>query len=543
MSETEWLVRISHPFRINSEPVGRFTVWLLAATVLASRAPVDGAREVAAPFAQGQLRRTSGLSMALSRACAAYQRHAIPVGWGEQRSVPVSSLSPRGRVRGPFWIDPEVARRIRFVVGDQPVDAQALQRFVGAESPAERLDESRSLPAREPMDVIDLRSLHRLVDARQRAEESLYAALTERPLVGGTSEDALSLMLDVGVGARSAAARRWGLFHAAQQARKHGQLSRARELLHAASGIHTAADDLRGKAFVALCDIGRIWCDYQERRLDTVRQDLVKLETRMRREGIPLDAHPRLSAEFHNLRALWQRATMDELPRAKRRHAARQVIIDLQSALLAALEMDSLGLMESIASNLGYSIWLLDADLPDDCHPGDARLEAVRWILLSDWLCHRHGFSGASAWNLIAVCRVVRGAGHEHPGELRGLKEDIPHLSLAQVRAAAGHTAASLGSPQTTKRWIDVTTTLVASATSVSARLPPLQRAAAMLEHLWQVSRERPHEVSEWTTRIKALMHELVPKDRAFFRRELRAIARTAPPTPPVGRRSRPQTA
>ncbi|MCU0943025.1 MAG: hypothetical protein MUE35_10800, partial [Hydrogenophaga sp.] len=210
---------------------------MLAATVLASRAPVDGARVVTAPFAQGQLRRTSGLSMALSRACAAYQRHAIPVGWGEQRSVPVSSLSPRGRVRGPFWIDPEVARRIRFVVGDQPVDAQALQRFVGAESPAERLDESRSLPAREPMDVIDLRSLHRLVDARQRAEESLYAALTERPLVGGTSEDALSLMLDVGVGARSAAARRWGLFHAAQQARKHGQLSRARELLHAASGI------------------------------------------------------------------------------------------------------------------------------------------------------------------------------------------------------------------------------------------------------------------------------------------------------------------
>lgn len=527
------LVRIDRPFAIDGVPCARLVAWLLAATVHRLRQGGVMPPVVHVDAVRQQISRPGGLAMALSRAFAVLAQHGIELGWGPRTELAVASLPVRGRVHGPFWIRDDQAERLGFVTGRGPAGEEDLARFLGwSAGQGSTLRPDTAWDAQgEPEEPLDLPAWYGLIDARQAIEERLYdPAAADDPAASARAEPG-SMLLEIGLGARGGLARQWALFVSAQQARRHNDVARARRLLEAALALPATPGGPRGQAVVMLCELGLLWCDYQARDFSAVAVGLARFERHGGRNALSPHAlawpNPRVACEFHNLRALWMRATLDAAPAPQRAQRAARILADLHRALVCALEADAFTLLESVAANLGYTLWLLEPVLPAALAHSGSRLEAIRWILLSEWLCQRHGLAGGSAWNLISVCRVARGAGRA-PARARRLAHDsVARLSLAQVREAAGHTAALLGAPRQVRRWSDVTAALAETAATPGSPLPPLQRCAAWVEHAWSLADEsRLAQAEPWMARIEGALGQLVRKDRSFFTAELRALRR-----------------
>ncbi len=519
-------VRIDRPFAIDGKPCARLVVWLLAAVVHRRRLGGAAPPVVQASELRAQISRPGGLAMALSRAFAVLAHHGIELGWGQRTDLPVASLPLRGRVHGPFWIPADEADRLHFVTQRGPARADDLARFLGW--PEGQGGATLAGPACEPL---DLPAWYGLIDARQAVEEGRYDPATADAPAAAMRAEPGPVLLEIGLGARGSLARQWALFMSAQQARRHNEVARARRLLEAALAVPAPGGGHREQAVVMLCELGLLWCDYQTRDFDTVAAGLSRFEQHWGRGVTAPHAvawhNPRVDCEFHNLRALWLRATLDAAPSAQRAPMAEQILADLHRALVCALEADAFTLLESVAANLGYTLWLLEPLLPAALAHSGNRLEAIRWILLSEWLCQRHGLAGGSAWNLISVCRVARGAGRSPARAQRPAHDSVARLSLGQVREAAGHTAVLLGAPRQVRRWSDVTASLAETAAAPLSPLPALQRCAAWVEHAWCLADEsRFAQAEPWLARIEAALPQLVRKDRSFFTTELRALRR-----------------
>ncbi len=490
------IVDISRPFSINGQSCARFTAWLLAA--VATRAGVGA---VERSEAAAQVARPGGLAMAISRAFVDFARSGVPVGWGVDCAADPGSLATRGRSQGPFWIHPVAARRLRFHAGATRATDAALKAFVG------RVDPCTQGVGAAPL---DLDAWFQIVGWRQAAEERRYE--DRSPVTPDGPQVAFA------VHGRDDLAHRWGVFLAAQQIRKQGHTDRARAMLRGALDAPWPSRDPRAQTLRQLCALAHLWCNYQDRLYADVGAGIAAFE---RGEGI---ANPRIGSEFYNLRALWRRSLIDKVPGDRQADEARAVIQDLQSALACALEADAFTLIESIASNLGYSLWLIEPHLPPAERGARSRLEAIRWILLAEWLCQRHGLAGGSNWNLVSVCRVARGAGRA-PTRSWGAIAAASALSIETIRANAGPYGSLLGSPTHVKRWSHLTTGLVAGARASGLAMPPLQRAATWLEHAWWLAAEGDWKGSlKAITELEAMLQDLVAKDRVFFRQELRAL-------------------
>ncbi len=439
--------------------------------------------------------------MAVSRAFADFARSGVPVGWGSDSTIDPASLATRGRSNGPFWIHPAAARRLQFHIGGVRAPEASLKAFAGLASTSVHAGEEAPL---------DLDAWFTIVGWRQAGEERRYEGSSLVP--GNVQEVATSL------NGRDHLAHLWGLFFAAQQARKQGNIAGARQMLLDVLKTRWPQKDARAQSLRQLCVLAHLWCDYQDRRHAEVAAGIARFE---RHEGL---ANPRIGAEFYNLRALWRRALIGDTPPERQADEARAVLRDLQSALACALETDAFTLIESIASNLGYSLWLIEPHLPGTEAGSRIRLEAVRWILLAEWLCQRHGLAGGSNWNLVSVCRVARGAGRESTRSWHEMMAAQP-LPIETIRERAGPYAALLGSPIHVRRWSDLTAELVAAARTSGLALPPLQKAATWLEHAWWLAAEGNLKASAKAIQeLDATLQKLVAKDRVFFRQELRAL-------------------
>ncbi len=494
-------VRLDRPFAVGGRPCSRLTVWLLAITSLrsASSSPHVGLAEMTT-----QLRSPQALPMAVSRAFAALGQAGIRLGWGEDVSLDPDTLSLHGRSRGPFWLPPGEAGRLRFLLRSAPVAPAELRRFLGLAGQAGPAGGGAGAS------LHDLDRWYELLDVRQRAEEGTAApgdAMVVRRLARAAAGPDLSSA--------------WAQLISARQARRAGDIAAARASLNALVRRVPRGHSPRHLAAHTLARIGLAWCDHQDRRLGAAVRRLQQLtqETRSA-EGAAWLHNPRVACEFFNLRALVARARLLEKPPvAGVSPKAGEVFDDLRQALVCAVETDAFTLLESVAANLGYTLWLLEPWLPPGLAGRGGRLEAVRWMLLSEWLCQRHGLAAGSPWNLINICRVARGAGRAvGPGTAAG-------FSLAELRSAVGPMASVLGVAQTVRDWIDLSATLADAAQRPGSGHSPLQRCAAHVEHLWRLAAAgRWKDARRQQAAIEALLPGLAGSDRKFFRAELQAV-------------------
>lgn len=502
-------VQLRQPFSIDQQRCSRLVVWLLAATASgAQRGSVVSAQALAA-----QVGSAAALPMAVSRTFAHLSRCGIALGWGSDVAQDPATLSLHGRIRGPFWLPLPVARRLRFFVGERPATAEEVARLVGASEAASTLA-AAGVAGPASSDVSDLDRWYTLLDARQRSEEGTRGG-------AGASTHWLH---EQRYASHERLARAWTRFHAARQARRAGDVAQARRGLQALVRELRPAVGERELAALALARIGLVWCDHQARRLTAAEAGLEALSLEAQRDGGAVwRMNSRIACEFHNLRALIVRARLLEggpAP-ADRPALVRGVLADVRTALICAVESDAFTLLESVAGNLGYTLWLLEAWLPPEVARHGTRIEALRWMLLSEWLCQRHGLAAGSPWNLINVCRVARGAGHaaDHPG--------VPPLALSRVRDSLGVTAGLLGPPAQVRQWADVTAALAATARAADSDYTPLQQVAALVEHAWQLAgvAGRGAELTRLRVEVLTRLPRLAGVDRRFFRHEIDTAA------------------
>ena len=495
-------IRLDRPFAVGATPCSRLTVWLLAITSLRR---AGGARQVGLAELTTQLRSPQALPMAVSRVFAALGRAGIRLGWGDDVSLDPDTLPLHGRARGPFWLPPGEAGRLRFLLRSAPATAAELRRFVGLAGlagPAGGGAGGGSLH--------DLDRWYELLDVRQRAEEGTAApgdAMAVRRLALAAAGPELSSA--------------WAHLISARQARRAGDIAAARASLTALVRRVPHGHSPRHLAAHTLARIGLAWCDHQDRRLGAAMRRLQQLTQEIRTaDGAAWLHNPRVACEFFNLRALVARARLlEKPPAAGASPQVGEVFDDLRQALICAVETDAFTLLESVAANLGYTLWLLEPWLPPGLAGRGGRLEAVGWVLLSEWLCQRHGLAAGSPWNLINICRVARGAGRTvGPGAAAG-------FSLAELRSAVGPMASVLGVAQTVRDWIDLSATLADAAQRPGSGHSPLQRCAAHVEHLWRLAAAgRWKDARRQQAAIEALLPGLAGSDRKFFRAELLAV-------------------
>ncbi len=501
-------VQLQRPFAVGHLDTSRLAVWLLAAIAWRAGRPGDqgvvGAQELAA-----QLGSATALPMALSRLFALLRPLDLELGWGADRRLSPVTLPLRGRSRGPFWMTPPALARLRFCMGEREASAAELERFVGLAAGPAPVGQAKAGALAEPVfGADDLDRWYALLDARQRSEE---AGLRTAPTINA--------LADLRLAPHERLARAWSLFFAARNARRTGELGGARRALRALARELGGSTDPREQVALALARIGLVWCDHQARRLTSAEAGLRQLSLEAKGpDGAVWRVNSRIACEFHNLRALVLRAQVVEgrVAASARPAVVRRVVADLREALICAVESDAFTLLESVAANLGYTLWLLEPWLPPEAARRGTRMEAVRWILLSEWLCQRHGLAAGSPWNLINVCRVARGAGQ------RAGQAPKPALALAQVRDKVGATASLLGPPARVRDWIDLSATLADNALASDTDYTPMQQVAALVEHAWQLAGAgRWAEFARCRDAVLALLPRLAASDRRFFRGEI----------------------
>ncbi|WKB54674.1 hypothetical protein [Eleftheria terrae] len=543
-------VQLARPFAIGTQPCNALAAWFVAA--LAERAL---RRPAGAPLPASLLMQQAGSKggypMAVTRLFRLCAAAGLQVGWGPATGVAPASLPLRGRSHGPFWLPVAEARRLRFWLGGRSLNLAGVRRHLQATTPPAD-GPAAELAAAAP--AAGASFWFAFLQARQGAEEGL----PNRP--GGT---AAGFGANAGLQAlatqpgTSDLQRAWALFALARQARRRDDLLQAADALQQAlrssgtgpqrPGLHTGpnrpatepAEQARRDAIRGLCHLGLAWCAYQERRYPQAQS---WLDRYFKPGSAPCWLHnPRLMAERHNLQALlWRsRLSSGRHARATAGEVAR-VFTCFEQALLCAIEADSFTLVESVASNLGYSTWLLKVAMAAPEAPAEdgTRVEAIRWLLLSEWYRQRHALAAGSLSNLLSVCRIARGGlpFASRGGHGASDPQPLPPLPLTALRQQLWPLGELLGAAAGSEDWSQVTAALLAEVRAQPQAHGRLETAGVLLEHAWQLCR-RPgaaRQTGPLLDELRRLTASMNRVDRAFFELEQKALeAAGATPAPP----------
>ncbi|QDQ26066.1 hypothetical protein FNU76_06720 [Chitinimonas arctica] len=232
--------------------------------------------------------------------------------------------------------------------------------------------------------------------------------------------------------------------------------------------------------------------------------------------------HPRIRFEWHNLMALIDRARAlaGQGPAlALRRQSALCALDHFGRALEAAFEFGSFDAAQQVAANVGMAIWLFAGEGLHG-HPEPAGQEALRWLLLSEYLCRASGSGGISAWNAIYLMRIARGACS---------RQDEP--SLAEFRQYQPLSPADVTKSGSAMPWLDallpdswlaLVDALLGAQQRGDSRFSLLQRCGLWLEQAWYAAHAGKLALASGS--LARLQHEsasLPYSDRAFFQESI----------------------
>jgi hypothetical protein len=496
-------IELGTPPQVNGQPVRQQSLWVLLRLWLAAKTG-DGSDWLREVELRERFATTRNLRMVISRAYADFARWGVRVGWGKDRTRPLSMLPLAGRSRGPYWLADGEIERMRISLHGNPADPEAVSIWLGVQ-----------LSQDTPTDAI----FDGASPAYWHAWAGAHRDMLDGRLIVGGEHGALA-------GYRRAQAltsdARWQAQALLQQAmvwRRAGNADAARavlaELDHHWHDVQSPEHAWLG----AMAAIVRAWCAYAERDPQAARQILRNAIEDPRWTDL-FRHHPRVRSELANLQALIHRALAldDRGAPGERKAAARTALQHYRLALALANEAELFDAAASAAGNLGWSLWLfsrcgLNVASPDD-YP------ALSWIALAAWLSEHHGVRGG-CWNSIYLLRMVRAGGPTNPCPSYAEFRHWPVLSPAQFRSQTS--PISLAADWS--RWLDMATDLQAQVESGQMQVDALQRANLLLEIAWYQAYEGDLRLSaSAVVRLRRRLRELTPTDRTFFRDAIRRL-------------------
>ncbi|MDK3024246.1 hypothetical protein QO239_16770 [Cupriavidus taiwanensis] len=523
-------IDVSSPYRVDGQSARYQSVWLLARIWHAHRS-AEGM--VSAAAVRSAFPAAANLRMLVSRAFADFARWGIVVGWGADRARDPAAANPAQRSRGPFWLAPASARRLRFVANGRTLGPVALARHFGFDAGARPTPPGQRDGTGYVMrDMAFWRELTQAMRSAQDGHAGAHGfAVAEsfgaaRRLAGDGFQQALSLLKE------------------SQAWRRCGRLDQSRAALRRFDRLAQAADaGAATPAFQAMAQVVRAWERYTRGDGEGARAGLERLHADAELRLV-VRYNPRVRFEVLNLEALLHKADAMRAAHAPAAApaapiAAQRALDALSGALQAAYEADSVDAVQHAAANIGLSLWLFWRhgliDAGRSLSAGDVQRQAMRWLGLSEWICDRFGVGGGTAWNAIFLLRIARGScGPDAPPLARPasasdsmamFRRQRP-LSVADAVDALRPFHAPFAPARGFVRWSAVAAFALEDHDAGHVRLAPLQLANLLLESAWYLTHEQGATVTACAAveRLALQLPALRPAERAFFTAELRAL-------------------
>ncbi|WP_151633212.1 hypothetical protein [Noviherbaspirillum aerium] len=514
---TQTIIELTAPQTVNGQRAAYQSLWLLVRLYHAAR--FDAATDV---IRLSELRQqftdARSLRMFISRAFRDFSRWGIQVGWGEDVDSDPRFLNPDRRSQGPFWLPPAQADKIACTVEGGAASRTDLLRFLNIRS---KPLATEAAATRMPMPA-DFWVRYALAQQNLR-QGQLLATIAEH---GGTDRHpgALAGFKEAARMASSRSQHALAALGEAQVWRRLDDLEAARKTLAQLRRLLKEARPDEGGYLDAMEHILTAWCAYSQRDV-TLTEALLAAMRDIEPRASVVRYHPRIRFEWHNLMALVRRAhALNDQDSPVRRSAAAESMGHFATALDAAFEIGSFDAAQQVAANVGMATWLFASEgLVPGTDAIGARPEALRWLLLSEWLSQRSGSSGQSAWNAIYLMRIARG--HCDIGErppLYAFRAQHP-LQPAEVINDYGPAAEFNIGMLPISSWLALATRLLAVQQHGDSRYSLLQRCGLWLEHAWYASHAGElASASRSLATLAAEMGGLPTSDKSFFQTMLR---------------------
>ncbi|MFC4159648.1 hypothetical protein [Chitinimonas lacunae] len=496
---TPLTVELAAPQSVAGRRAPYQSLWLLVRLVYAQR--YDSApgwvrlAELRQQFTDAQ-----SLRMCISRAFRDFARWGVRVGWGEETGRDPRFLNLDRRSQGPFWLAPGQAIDCR--VEGQPASRNELAEFLGLGGV--------SAPAADQPPLNDFDYWLALASAHQDLRQDRLLAPLD---TSQGSRGALAAYKRAGEQAADGWQQALAALGEAAVWRRLDDLGSARQaLVQLRRAVRVGASADHGY-LDAMEQILTAWCAYSQRDLDLASAVLDGLTQTEPRASV-VRYHPRVRFEWANLDALIERsrALSGQGPDlALRRRRAHHALAQFSAALAAAFELGSLDAAQQVAANIGMARWLFGGAGLLEMAPAQLEAEALRWLVLSEWLCRAAGVRQQSAWNAIYLLRIARRAGAP-----TGL--DRAALSPADVARRCGNWPGIDAATLLPESWTLLTTGLLADLDAGRCRFSLLQRCGLYFEHAWFSQHEQAPVAAEAVLlRLEQEIKGLPASDRVFF--------------------------
>ena len=524
-------IELTSPQSVNGKRAPYQSLWLLVRLHYAQRFEAASGVIRLAELRQ-QFTDARSLRMFISRAFKDFAHWSVQVGWGEDAGGDPRFLNQDKRSQGPFWLPASESERISCTVEGTPATQAELLSFLGMKRKPDAPAYAVRMPLPADFWTVMAAAQQNLRQGRLLAMLDNCGNITGKP--GVPQAGALAAFKEASSLAGNRLQRALAALGEAQVWRRLDDLDAARKTLMQLRRVLKEGGADEGGYLDAMEQILTAWCAYSERDFTLTEALLVAMHHAEPRAAV-VRHHPRIRFEWHNLMALLKRAralnaTEDFL---QRRTNAMEAMQHFAAALDAAFEFGSFDAAQQVAANVGMATWLFACEGVTDEDAASMRPEALRWLLLSEWLCRCAGLVGRSVWNAIYLMRIARGntAQMERPSlaAFRILKPMQPAEMLAQT----SHLPLANAEPLLPTTWRALAEQLLARQRHGESRYSALQRCGLWLEHAWFAAHEGDLPAAAQSL---ALLDDELPhlpaSDKAFFH-----AARHCLPTELVGGR------
>ncbi|WP_293932511.1 hypothetical protein [Iodobacter sp.] len=508
------VIELSTPYLAGDEPLRYQSLWLLVRMVYAQQIEK---RLLTAAIIRANFPQAQAIRMLISRAFAEYSRLHITVGWGHDQQLNVAMLNPAQRSRGPFWLTQNSLECLKFTQQGVSLTPCDLATFLGLPTPA--LPRMGISGERKGVDYVmqDMSFWKHLTQGMREGHDGFVRPaalrmsdpfLLAQECAHDDFQQALALMK------ASLAWRRSDLLPESKQALKRfehiiavGQLASAQP------------------TFAAMAQIVHAWDRYTHSDIEAARMLLLQLEASTTL-GPVVRYNPRVRFEYLNLSALLYKYDAMAEGCTLRQESADAALQALSYALEAACEADSIDAVQHVAANIGWCLWLFSQLKLLKLTQASVQVQAMRWLGLSEWICDRFGVGSASAWNTIFILRIARGnCLPEGAASLEAFRLQQP-LSLTAAATALQPFPAPFSASKGFSNWFSWAQFTLEEYDSGRVNFPALQLANLLLEAAWFCVYEQGASLIAYQIieRLRALLFELRPSERVFFRDALTYI-------------------
>ncbi|MGQ5522011.1 hypothetical protein ACUHMQ_01995 [Chitinimonas sp. PSY-7] len=500
-------IELTSPQKVSGSRAPYQSLWMLVRMCQAHRSgEADGLVRLAE--LRQQFIDTRSLRMVVSRAYRDFARWGVRAGWGESSTRDPRFLNPEGRSQGPFWLPLEEAERIEICVEGRPADAGEVADFLG---------QAESAPLRGPSVAQGVEFWLALAIAQQDLRQDRLLAVFEPDQT--PAQGALAGFKQAAGLASGAVQQALAALGEAAVWRRLDDLSAARQTLAQLRRALKDAGADEGGYLDAMEQVLTAWCAYAQRDSEQASAILVGMSAKEPRAGV-VRHHPRVRFEWHNLMALIRRSRAlggSSVDLVIRRQEAMAAQGHFHTALQAAFEFGSFDAAQQAAANAGMAVWLFAGQgLLDDV--ADAEATALRWLLLSEYLCHCSRGEGLSAWNAIYLMRIARGPCPSLNTPTLAQFQALEPRSPAQLQALAGMLPGLDKQVLLPDSWLSLAESLLQLQREGRARYSLLQRCGLWFEHAWYALHVGQLAAARQSLqRLTEEMPALPASDRAFF--------------------------